>query len=760
MGFNLDIAKMKFLKSDENSTTLQHPKGHTVTIAHNVLSPKNREALQALSKVATDARTPDQASEYGKVVKKFAQGGKPALTPNTSPQPMYFDDGGKVPVPDQPDAGQQDKQARAQGIAKGSQQGTAIPSASEIVNRLKNAWAEGGKIEQMRSQHGGEGNETCHACGGPIHRAKYESGTTDHPVSKLDTEDVGPEVTDNENYAHKLMSGKVSTPQEEPKLDIPKEKADAQKMYNMLIAGNAANAQPGTAEYEANKNLMFGPNGEPPKSIDTNNYTAAKNLVQQQYAQAAGYSANKAAQIQAENAIRQEMGALPLPVPGQLQQEVTNADASQGTVPQAGSGDVSQVQGQPQEAKPTGDINSDYEQMYTKGLQGQIGGIRGAAAAQAGQFGEAQKQYAQQQNTLRELEINHQREYDDLMAERNNIMQDINNGHIDPDKYWTGDAEGHGGHSKIMTGIGMILAGFNPTNRPNAAIDFLKFQMDKNLDAQAKNLNSKQNLLRANLEQFHNMEQAKAFSRLNQTDMLAAKINEAASKYGGPMAQANAQRAIGQLQMEAAPVMLQLSMQRAMMNVTKNGSDPNATEQTLNYMDMLNPEMAKSYRARYVPGYGFATAPVPDALKTSISSYKSVNDLMNQSLAFSQAHRGAFDKLSPAEISKAKTIQMQLIASIKQAQHDGVYKPSEAEFLTSQIGGSPISFLSKISSEPKIRTMQQNIQNEYNNALAPYGLHGKQLPQVAPEASDEGETGTLKDSTIRVKKINGKWTKI
>lgn len=45
----LNFSKFKKVKSDKGSTTLKHPRGHTITIAHNSLTPKLRGELAALS---------------------------------------------------------------------------------------------------------------------------------------------------------------------------------------------------------------------------------------------------------------------------------------------------------------------------------------------------------------------------------------------------------------------------------------------------------------------------------------------------------------------------------------------------------------------------------------------------------------------------------------------------------------------------------------------------------------------------------------
>ena len=48
----LDLSKMKHVKSDDKTTTLQHKEGHTITLAHKALSPEGKKQLQALADIA------------------------------------------------------------------------------------------------------------------------------------------------------------------------------------------------------------------------------------------------------------------------------------------------------------------------------------------------------------------------------------------------------------------------------------------------------------------------------------------------------------------------------------------------------------------------------------------------------------------------------------------------------------------------------------------------------------------------------------
>lgn len=72
MKAKLDFSKFKHIKSTENATTLQHPDGHMITVAHKPLSKENQTVLKSL---AQSAETPEDATEIRQ--QKMAEGGKP-----------------------------------------------------------------------------------------------------------------------------------------------------------------------------------------------------------------------------------------------------------------------------------------------------------------------------------------------------------------------------------------------------------------------------------------------------------------------------------------------------------------------------------------------------------------------------------------------------------------------------------------------------------------------------------------------------------
>lgn len=72
--FKLNFSHFKHVKSDDKSTTLRHPDGHEITLAHKSLSKPNQTALMALAKIGPQDETEPQAEEMKS--NKMADGGK------------------------------------------------------------------------------------------------------------------------------------------------------------------------------------------------------------------------------------------------------------------------------------------------------------------------------------------------------------------------------------------------------------------------------------------------------------------------------------------------------------------------------------------------------------------------------------------------------------------------------------------------------------------------------------------------------------
>ncbi len=252
------------------------------------------------------------------------------------------------------------------------------------------------------------------------------------------------------------------------------------------------------------------------------------------------------------------------------------------------------------------------EGMMAQGYKDRLAGIDQSVNAQGDLALEQEGILADRAAALQEAQDTYKQQWSTLDNERQAFMDDIKNSHISPERYWTGDPKtGEGGHSKLMTGIGIIIAGYNPAGGENAAINFLKYQMDKNMESQKANLSKKENLLSYNMKQFGNLKDAMDMTRVMQSDIVQTELQAAAARATSPIAKAAAMQAIGQLKMESSAKFQELIKNRTLQQLSANIStaDPASAQKMINALRAVDPKKAEEMAERLVPGAGFANTP-------------------------------------------------------------------------------------------------------------------------------------------------------
>lgn len=734
----LDLNDFKHVSSDDKSTKLRHKAGHYLVLAHNALSPDAQKQLGALSKMSSEAQTSSQANEARD--QKMAEGGEtkvqyPAQADRTTDKPPVNTD----PIPANVNTPK---------------------SISEALERLKHPMAKGGpvqanpKLQQSHKQppmpkladgtkqpllsqedyakkiHG----EDSYGGGQKITAPAPDDKSADAEIK--DAEAIGedeaskkPIVDEIKDESDALMAPKPAIPQgampaamqEQPQNEIPSDRLQVQKLYNALVSSNVNDPNGVNTRPWA----VFGPNGEPPKSFDANSWAQAEKQMEEQKADAAGASQQKTQQIQADNAVRQRAGLPPIEMPGANQP--TPAPDMPPTVPQTDS------MAQPAPAKDElGQSMEDSQGMLQEGMTNRLAGINQGAEA-VGNLGEKQAAIRNMDEAAKQdAQLLYKKTYDNLEAERQNHMADIKNGYIDPDKYWSN-------HSKLAAGIGMILAGFNPTNSPNAAINFLKFQMEQNLQAQRENLGAKQNLLSANLRQFGNLRDAMDMTRLMQNDLMQSQLAEAAAKAQSPMAKAAALDAAGKLQMESAPQFQTFAMRRALTGMAGSGGPQSeaAYNHMLQYLRLLNPEQAKEMESHHVPGVGNASITVTPEVRSQLIAKQNLHDRAMDLLQFVNTHTTMNPMSADYKIGQQKALNLQQLW--RDGVLSGVYKEGEQPLLDKVVNEkNPAGVLKSINSIPKLKELVQSNAAASNTLRTAYGLpkvqvatQNNQSPQAA-----------------------------
>lgn len=751
---SLDLKKFKHVKSDDKSTTLQHQDGHTLTIAKNALSPHFQQQLEALSKISKDAATSTQANEAKN--QQMAKGGMAEEHIKKS--------GEKI--------GERFKKASEDVKQYGSpEHKQKLQEAHDkVINQIRESdkpkLSEGGMAEECYEE-GGLIDQAKKAFSGSFGEYKEPSDADkkegNKPSPKIDPEKAA--AAQKSMQENRYADGGDIEENRPPKKDVPD--LDVTKMYPTQQVSSAPDYNlMYKKEVEGLTNPtpppgppMVGPTPPPSSSPDQIQGLALERVARQKQADEQ-IDINKQKQLQNDYkvaldnynkkvAMGIDPGEKPIP-PDSLQEQKQDLSPTPTTPVQ-----MSDSQAAPMAAAPSDKY--DPEGLLKQGYKGALKGIEAEAAAK-GALGEEQaKQYNNAVQAQQEAKQSFSNEFQKLDAERQAHIQDINAGHIDPEKYWND-------HSKIASGIGMILAGFNPTNSPNAALNFLKFQMENNLKAQETNLNSKQNLLRANLEQFHNLRDATDMTRIMQHDIVANQLASAASKAQTPLAKAAGMQAAAKLKMDVAPMFQQFAMRRALMNLSNgDSSNPDAVEKMIGMMNAMGMgEQAKFYQDRLIPGMGLAKVPVPQEIRQELIAKKQYDQKAKEYVDFAKKHSMNWANLNLADRAAISSQGAAMGANLQSLYRNkikgGVYKKGEQEFIQQIIPDNPANWAASLNAIPKVEQTIHDNTADLSSTAQGYGIPVRQSQQqAAPSAHPlEGKTASDNKGNQIIMK-NGKW---
>ena len=784
---NFDLKNFKHVKSDKDSTVLQHKQGHELKIAHKNLSPEFKAQLDALAKVSQDSETPLQQDEMmhkasGGPIKPMSmpasetamydEGGKvpiPAPSPGPEPSPeekmknitsggkkadekggppadspvktgdwshiwkadggkVYMDDGGRVPVPSS--GTENDPNANNRQVAKKApSMGGVDPSSPLATGDWSHIWkAEGGEVNPKLEQSKETPPENVIDYSKFKRQPPAEGGTLDYKKLKEEKREInrnepatrrkrmadGGEVCEHCGGPIKHLAdgdpdiGGVRQVLPEP---LPEEAPDSishkaiENKYEDIVKGHNAGffADPedhsGVSKTRA---ALPGPNGEPPVSPDPQALQQAKDEYHQEQAASAQQLADQALKAQKANQAGQFFGAAPQPL--DIASESTGGiDQSQSPQPLQ-SGDQNQ---------PPQDQSQQQQMLGTGGYQD---AIRQAADIQKKQLGDV---IAARQQAMGVWQ-NQQAESEN---ERQNHIKDIQNGYVDPNKYWQD-------HSKVAAGIGMILAGFNPTSRPNAAIEFLNNQINRSIDAQKSNLNAKDNLLRANLEHYRDMHSAMLMTNAMMNDTLAAQMQKAGLEAKNPLARQAALGAAGQAIQQAAMFQRQLDMQQTMMKLAGGGGSPESQAQAIAMMSAVNPEQAKAYRDAFVPEIGMSKSltPIPEEVRQNLLAHHKLATADQDLQQFVKSHpKAMIPGTQDYNVAAQKATILQ--AMIREPLLKTVYREGEQPVLDKLLKSPAGNLLSSYNTMPQLRNLLESNAMQESQLRQSYGLPSSQRQQ-------------------------------
>jgi hypothetical protein len=367
---------------------------------------------------------------------------------------------------------------------------------------------------------------------------------------------------------------------------------------------------------------------------------------------------------------------------------------------------------------------TDYQNQLLGGIQKQQAGIQAEAAAQ-GKLGEAQAaQLEQNVNQQKDFRTLFETEKGKLDQERQALLNDYNEGHIDPRRLVKNMSTGQ----KILNGIGLILGGMGAglTGQENLAAKMFQRQIDLDVEAQAAEMGKKKSLLEANFRQYGNMKDAIDMTRAMLNDTTSNLLKMEAAKYQGSIAGARAMQQAGQLDREAAGLAQQVAVRRALIQAQGGqGQGGGSPEATLNMLRVLDPQRAKEMQERYVPGVGFASIAVPDKAREEMTMRKELGAAVGQLMAYARLHSGTV--MDRATVNKGETMAKLVQDLYRRANNQGVFKESEAEFVNGIIAQDPTAFFGGIRTQPKYQALLNDNSRALTGLFKTYGLN---LPKV------------------------------
>lgn len=377
----------------------------------------------------------------------------------------------------------------------------------------------------------------------------------------------------------------------------------------------------------------------------------------------------------------------------------------------------------------------------------------------------AQQQQAQTNQNLLQHQYEQERSFqasskehlDEIQNQSQALIEDINNSHIDPNKF-LGDM---GTPKRLATGIGLILGGIGSglTHGPNMALEFLNKQIDRDIESQQANLNNKHSLLSANMQQYHNVQDAANVTRVQMAHMFANQLDQAAAAAGTPLAQARALQAKSALIQQYYPLAQQTAMRQAMMSMASRGGTGGENTQYGALLRVMNPEAAKVWEEHTVPGTpGQSAIPITADNRNDIFAKTNFDRKLNDYIGFAQNNSGSLDPRTIA-VGKAKAAELQGL--YRQATHGGVYKEGESKFIEQLIDSDPTKFANNLRGViPKAQALKESNTDSLNTLKSSLGFQDNTTAPAQLMSAQKSLPQTATRNGVPYKLVNGNYVRV
>jgi hypothetical protein len=762
----IDPRDYTYHSSDEDSTTLQHKKGHQLKIAHNVLSKKNQSILKALANTPTqDDSSGKDIQPYGKVIQK-ADGGYVKEIHSDKSEPGYtkMAGGGNVNLPclnpNCKSMGKPHPNCRCYGLAEGGKI-TSHCDSKTPHKRGCHLYMDGGAVSDQSDRYLVQDNEIA------------------TPNSYIPGVQVQDKTTPAQDAAREQARAEEDV--EWRKQNETQETPEDNSGYTTYAKGGTVPSK-SPSMMSCSKPFAEGGSADPEISMAE----ALKVVIPWIQEQMKSKDKDRKAYAAPEGPVSKDDPAPTLPAHTEIE-DLPDEPESEGmssgpATPPATSEDSGQAGGMSTgDATPPDTGISDQQGATSAGPATPptaqprptppVKKVPGQAVPQVSQnITPAQYKDSVQNN---------------IMDEARAWSKDLDDGHIQPETYQSlfdkKDTLG-----KIGTLFGLMLsgAGSGLAHQPNMLMEMMNKQISNDLDAQKTTSANRQNYVR--LAQQHELNKANILTQaagrkltaaetgqINQLVDLKSKMFAQRGAMAAQMAKVNAmpegpdkQRAMNAAAMmyktldaENSDTASRFATAQALTHFGDAGSpqgNESAYQQNQNMLRRSgNTDWADQNDQRHIPGIsGSASRPVPEDVRTRVVAMNTLDNQMNNLMnAVNQYKTFSLKGNLDPRITGPMAVKAHEAAALYNQTLDGLgMTQGRMDWLDKQIPSNPQKFMEKLQgSMQKLQEVSKN--NKMRRDMILSGPGGLGYPkqnintnlsgqdnQVQPQQSNVGGT--------------------
>lgn len=292
-------------------------------------------------------------------------------------------------------------------------------------------------------------------------------------------------------------------------------------------------------------------------------------------------------------------------------------------------------------------------------------------------------------------------------------FQDLLNGHITPKTYKSLYNE-ESTLGKIGTIFGLLLsgAGGGLSGQPNAVLEMMNKEIDRDLDAQRKSVEGAQNFYQMNIQKelnAANITKAQAetmgvWKDIERKALENSKTQLELSSMHHLMTKANLLPPADKARAAAAISGIQGAVAQGIDKRNTRAAEQQALR-ALGHLGMVPgaQNIADANDARYVPGVGEAGIAVPESVRKELGSHQALEDAGKSLLKYSKTHTNLI-KGTPeynAGVTKAEAFRQTIRAGLLGT----VYRDSEDGLLKKFMDSNPAGAFKILTTQPKLRAL-------------------------------------------------------